>query len=403
GDIFARLGPAETYAAAGLAIYAWGWVRSAQDLTRESRPPTPWRWHLLMIGGAFAAMGSKENFLFMAPLICALCVYAGLKKRLDWRMALSTFLILAYAVFIAGSLIIYLSSAGEDVYGNRVSFASRSVILVKGLVRMGRGFWTPLAIGAVVGGMIWRHIRAGKDPRSDEAKRWLRRGALAALLLACFYAAQLVFYNGALPTHTRYDFPAIAARQFVWVIVIAQILLAIRLFTTDDRLLGESCVKCLVFCLLIVAVFLALATLRGYKITRLASLQNRDKTREFTKQIQQIIASCQKDSRSPVLFESDNVWDYEAVYSARRYLTVRGASNRVFLSLRGYAPGSVKPGLERHLADDLSRKSQGLSPSMSATNDVSFSPISALETNLTPIVVTFGLYHGVSAPMRIPY
>jgi hypothetical protein len=93
---------------------------------------------------------------------------------------------LGWAVLVAGPIILSLEFLDVDVYQQPVAPRVRSAVLLQSLGRA-----TPLHYAT--------------------ARALASRLAGASLLLLAPYLSQDVFYNGTLPTGTRYDFPALLA------------------------------------------------------------------------------------------------------------------------------------------------------------------------------------------------
>ena len=418
GEIFARLGPAETYTVLGSALYALGFVQAVVTLRTAPATSTKLSSSILMLAGAFLAIGSKENFLPIALLSCGLLGYAWARNRsrqarrrpgkADRALLVCTAVIVAYSLFVASAIASYLASAGADVYLNNVSVDSRSLVLKNGLVRAYVVFRVPLAATIfTMAGTVYL-LRSVSLERRKLWRRftWVAVGMFSLIL---FYVFQFVFYNGNWPQHGRYDFPGSTIKPFVWLIFFGHAVGCLAVLPGGTRWLSLGKAACLIAYLVIAqprstrSLWLAQAKrpapwvelgplvnstepLYSYATLRQYSFVNSAKTRRFTEAIQRIAAACRESPDRPVLFLSQAAIDFETLHSTKLFLNWKGVANPVYLTL-AYTPETVEPDFDCALARKLVRQSQG--ECLEGEEKPLFSPISALHTNSNPLTITF--------------
>lgn len=423
GGVFARLGPSEIYGFLGCSLYALGFVQKVVSLKNTPRVSTTRAQCILMLLGAFIALGCKENFLPIAGLSCGLLAYAwitdrcrpkqGSRSGADRALFGCTVAIVAYALFIAGAISAYLATAKADLYLNSVSVDSRLVVAKHGVAQVCRAFALPLAGFVCVMAVAWPRLRRQSHSEKElwELSAWTLGGML---LLIAFYLFQFIFYNGNWPQFNRYDFPGMMAIPFAWLLVFTYAIRSLALFVGEKRGLTLAKVICLVAFLLLlqpgkarifkpaglrpptswpafVSVVSSSEPLHGLAKLRQSCSENRDRTRSFAQTIRGLAALLRQDPSRPLIMYSGNPIDFEPIYGTKRFLEFNGATNPTYLRL-AFTPETVKPGLEADLARQLQTASQGTdSP---GGLHWGFQPISALDTNMNPVVV--GFCHGTA-------
>lgn len=351
-DIWARLGPSEGYAAFGLAL----WVSGIAMLWRgASRCDVDRR--VLMVGtvallvGFLLASGAKENFLILAlPMVVMLWAdrRGGRATRIPaWAVVVG----LLWTVMMVSPLIARLAFTGVDVYQQSVSIDSRALVLLQGIRAM-----TPLHWATVVSFAFWVGTWLACHKRSDRAARAWRRLASQLLgvsvLLLVLYSSQDVFYNGALPTGTRYDFPALLMWP-IWMAAAGRLLR--RFFKTigASRLADASWHGVWI-------IFLGLLWVNGDGLAknRAAAAAIADHTRQFTAQFMNLVAAARRDPARPIVITSHDPMDFEPVWSLSRFLDAHGIRNTRFLYLVWDEQRASATPLARRLAEDLRKRSE---------------------------------------------
>jgi hypothetical protein len=365
-ELVVRLGPAETYAAPACAVFAW----CAVAILRRQPLPGAVAWSGLAIS-AVVAMGTKENFLILAPLAILL---AGLQWRSgELRVSgiASVVAICLMATLVAGvvGLGIY-NNGGRDVYQRSVGLS--------GLVREGATFqvyaWLKvvakaLPLMAVTGWLAlkyWRLRAAGDSP--------LRTRVAVGLVLVFVAWSQFFFYRGEVFRRSRYDLP------FVPIVGI----LAIGFLEYRSRWPSADPLRRRALRRLLLPGALALTALAlGGDRTRHVAHAHREQTNVFAERMQAIIQACRKDQNRPVVFVANTLHDFEPVWSFTAYL--RGAALTNPIHLRPVREFEIKDGLARTIRDFYDEASSR------GHERLTISPWASLAEGSMPIEVWFSV------------
>jgi hypothetical protein len=198
---------------------------------------------------------------------------------------------------------------------------------------------TPLHLAVVVSLAIW--IGARLRSAGAHAESWRSLGStllIASLALLAFYISQDVFYNGILPTGTRYDFPAMLAWPLWLVVAVTAVR---RLFPGRAVRLGTW------------AVFLALlvTSAPGLAHNRSVAAGVAASTRAFSARLTALAEAGRRAPQQPIVITSHRAVDFEGVVSVPRFLDAYGVTNPRFLYLAWDNPdGSASTPLEHRLA-----------------------------------------------------
>ena len=316
-DLWTRLGPAESYALFGLALVAWSSVRL---WSRPARDRLAW---VALAAGALLAMGSKENFLLLVPWLLVLAWRA--RGTLKWAGGLALVVTLAVALRIVWRVASMLRQDGVDVYDRSVAPASRAETLLTyvGQCMQSPAFWVLVGSAMVVAAAAWFTRELGRA----RALRWL--AALGALWLV--HAAQYVFYAGAWPTGNRYDFPGVLVPGLAGLVLAwaAGVVIRTRHGAGVARAWRSLSAAAL-------AVLVALAPV-GHLQAQAA--RNAAVSRAWSQGIDQMVQIGRADASRPFVLVAHDIWDYEFVHAALRYLRARGVENPIYLDPRPIAPG----------------------------------------------------------------
>jgi hypothetical protein len=343
--IFGKLGPGETYAVFGTAMYCLG----LHFCLRYARRPGPGPWAALAWAaatvGAWIAIGSKENFVLLA-LPPAGIVWWQYRRRNLTRAALAgALLIAAGAGAVALGVGLAVMRSGHDIYMQSVSTGSRAAVLLSALKASSRPLWIAGAISAAVV-LAWGPWRFRPD-FSAALRRYAVRLVAFEWMLGAAYGAQIVFYNGGWAPDSRYAFPGATIAAFIWFLPAALWL--------DDRVLAPAgSLRRLLIAVSVCAV-LALGVWRaGFEASRTAVSQNARQTQLLDWGVRRIAAAVKQNPRAPIALWSTTIRDYEAYFAIRSLLRNQDAPNPVTIrtpedaryDLNGFAP---------ELADNLLR------------------------------------------------
>jgi len=333
-DIFARLGPGETYAAVGLAILA---VCYKHIWTNDRPMAASW---IGLAGGAIVAAGSKENFVLLAiPLIC-LAVRLWIMRRLTFAAVASLAISLAWIMFIAVTVTVGVRAAGQDVYAGSVAVSSRLGLALHLFRFRIVKVWLLCVIAIAAARMLVGDAAARNDAR---------RFVTAEAILFAVYGSQYVFYNGNFPGGQRFDFPGMLARDLALLFCVRELVhLADAIKPHRGPRVGALAGAAAL------AIFLA-ANTAALGANRRQAARNRDLTAAFTKRVEAIADRMRSQPSIPIIVRAHRPLDYEPVLSTRQFLSSYGVTNSLFLDV---SPLAAQPGqtpldelLTRELAD----------------------------------------------------
>lgn len=333
-DVWARLGPSESYAAFGLAVWGTGFTVFWRGRRQPDGGPARLAASILLIGFVLAS-GAKENLLVLllpmlvllwtdvsGPRPCRVCIWVG-------------GLAVLWALLVAGPLVAHFAASGVDVYEQPVSLGARLAVALRSVRAP-----TPLHLAVVVSLAVWVGARRLRSAGAH-AESWRSLGStllIASTALLAFYISQDVFYNGILPTGMRYDFPAMLAWPLWLVVAVTAVR---RLFPGRAVRLGAW------------AVFLALLVTSAPGLARNRSVAAglAGATRAFTARLTALADAGRRAPHQPIVITSHRVFDFEGVASVARFLDAYGVTNPRFLYLAWDDPdAAASTPLERRLA-----------------------------------------------------
>jgi len=350
GDIFCRLYTSEIYALPGSALFLWG-AQNLYRLGRANREPSRTSyfssWTILSLGVCIAS-GSKENFLFLLPLVWVLAFWLARKGRL-WRASWPFMItITLYNVLIAGVVVTGLMARGVDQYQNSVSPVSRLQLIPYGASAFfSRKELISFILFLIVASRgIWIQRRNRASPNVHHSTR------ISFLLGTIFFGTfvfNYVFYNGTIPKGTRYDFPALLMPGLFWLsmYLVAEHVLA--------DLKGRRTVRYLRTGL--VLILGVLTANRGTESLHRSSHLNVVRTREFQSRLNLIVTQLKSRPADSALLVSHHPYDLELLGSVEFFLRRAGVTNDLFVRYAG--PGAES--FERTLFKDLIESIKSLS------------------------------------------
>jgi len=321
GDIWCRLGPAETYAVFGTALFVFGMGEVVRDALSPKCGITLVYWILLTFG-ALLAMGAKENFLLMLFPMWGLMAYVALKKRVTLTAVVCSHLMTVYGVIIGNSIRIATRISGRDVYGRKIDWNARLSLGTRSLDRLFEGrIWMLIAAGAVLVVALllwWRHIPKFIRP--------LIRTALIIGCLVLLWVTQFIFYysgSSGWPRGMRYDFPGVLAWPMLWVALAALGLEMIRIGNLNRKVRAVLYVAALVGMTILIGV-------RGFPLVAKCDYNVR-RTRLFTDNLNAAMARIRKEPDRPVIMVSDHLLDVEWCSSFRAFVRANGITNPLYV------------------------------------------------------------------------
>ena len=387
-EIVIKLGSGETYAAPACLLFAWTAVHILESPV-ANRPggksldgkssggkstgrATGLAW-LGLTAAALVAIGSKENFVVLAPLALLVAAVEWWRGDLRWPAVVGCLVVCAAAATVAGVVAAGIAtSGGRDVYQRPVGLAGLVAAGDAAALRTLRKlavYGLPLAALATGAAVGW--LRLLKSPAESRRRSLL----LVAFVLLMLALSQVLFYRGEVFKKCRYDLP------FVPIVGVLSIGLLVELAGwrrgggPADAAAGRS--------RLIVAGTLAVVAMAlGGDHARADTRAHVLSTTAFQATIGRIAAACDVDPARPVvcIVAPRAKARYEPVVSVAEYLRSRGITNRLHLS-----PVGIPTAAERATAAYPDR----LLSELSADGSDFFEPWQSLPAESTPIELWF--------------
>jgi hypothetical protein len=357
-DSFSRLGPSEPYAILGGSLFLYGLLGVLAAEQERARH------HVLLVIGAIFAAGSKENMLFLLPVVAAIAAWRWRARSLSFRLWMVG-CVLALAA-LAARVAWVVRESGADVYGNSADVSHRMELIVGFLSR-------PEALaagGAGVAFAAWAFlVRRGGDD--------VRRSALRAsgVLLGCTALAglQYAFYAGKLPARSRYDYPYFALLDVAAIVAAIQLVRILRARASSGTLSARVPMAA-------GAAMAAAFVVAGLPVVIQTRADVRWLRREHKATDRRLTAALERaasaGATSVVLFAHRGL-DYEPVMSVSRHLTARGVRLPIYLKIADDAEAgdTYESGLlaaMRHWSERGFERIRGLSSDVGPCLSLSF-------------------------------
>lgn len=328
-DIFSRLGPAETYAVFGLSLIMLGFIASAKR-----------RWSALSCAvialGIVIAAGSKENFIILAAL--PLWLFFSPAVRLSLVMKSIFGIVLVYLGWIFITVFRRVQHAGYDVYERPVSIESRFGLLHSLATRPDVLVWLSICLSL----LVLVYVLKNRDEQMRVLSKSLNGYIWAMLVLLLVFAIQYVFYFGAWPRGAapRYLFPGVFGQHFA--IFLAVVIVAKIISVTSPWLRGRSWIV-----LLAAASCFLTFSVKNFATNRAASKTVVANTISFTSKLKEAFDFLRMNPSAALILNSNNVSDYEPLFSIERFVRASGLTNPVALKLNGYSPEAFSKDSQR--------------------------------------------------------
>ncbi|WP_087721962.1 hypothetical protein [Pandoraea sp. PE-S2T-3] len=362
GDIFARAGPAETYAVFGLCVMALSWaLRSRRTLGFAASVG-------VSIGIVIAA-GSKENMLVLAAIPVLLLIWRKRLRVTPWA-CLPLMASLTFMSWIALTVMSRLRNAGADIYSNDVSMHSRLELLLSIAGRPVVWIWV---FALATGLLAWRFmdIRLARyDDRTRDMSSLvtsLKRFSIGGIALFAVYASQIVFYSKAWPDDVglpgRYLLPGVLSAQLQLLFGAVLLVDVIRVVTRRSAYApiitaGTATLLC--------AAFLFSAS-DHFAANRATSVHTLSETQKFSANLDRLKAMLHEDRMRPLILNIHSLWDIEPVVSVYRYLRADGIPNPIALRTTALEPERFINPFEMTLAKQLQAMVGGTSDMIDTT------------------------------------
>jgi hypothetical protein len=382
GDVFCRLGASEAYAVIGLAFYCLAFANlwSQENQERENL------WWVVLSLSACLAMGSKENFLILLPASAVLVYHRHRFRRLNRICILMNIILFGFGLFLFAAIFVALGKQGTDFYANPVTPTARFLVFKSGLLSLAH--WKvqlPFLVSLVL--LIIMTIYRKSRPNHEfiwQVRHEIKFLCWAEAILLLLWYSQFVFYNGVWPHGGRYDFPGVLAGDLAYLLFAYLLIRLMRWRFRTQQVLYALLGGTIVLWIVLVG-FSEFRAINGY------AQFNRTRTNLFTQSLLRIVEETKRSPDIPIVFESHDVWDYEPIYSLRRFLSTYGVKNRLALKLEGYTEGAHKNRIEVVLEaslKNLSRKGERGNTTL-ATPELPFYPVEDIPEKAECFVVSF--------------
>lgn len=307
-DLLTRLGPSEIYGVPALLGFAYGYV--------FNKP-------YLILLSYIVAVGAKENFLFLLPLLL-LWIWQQVNKRQMTKWLWATSLIaIAYTGWIVAAILVATGRAGADIYGEAISYRYRVTRFVWDIPKIivERKMYVSLAAAIL---MIVTWIRKPKDKQ-------VLNILLTMLAVYGVIASQYIFYPNQIPTLMRYDYP---------VMILFRVADMVALYYFGNYLFSHWQKKLLLPGMyILIGIVLAASIYKSqYKLITMQAQKVVKSTNTFSSKLNVITSKAKSEPESTLVFVSDFWLDFEPIISLSRHLTARGINNIMILA---YTPDTT--------------------------------------------------------------
>jgi len=311
-DLLTRLGPSEIYTVPGLMLFLFGFSKKNQ---------------FWLTFGYLVCVGSKENFLFLFPIVLGLFIYKVIKKQVNKVELLSYLLMIGYTLFIGLAITLATKNSGADVYGTAISYPDRILGFIKMLPAIIRTRHAELAMLTLVGSFGYLAFKVKTDGFKKTIKLKLFKYLGVMMIIGLVIASQYILYNNSLPTNMRYDFPGIILFRVLDLVAIALILESLKKVKRFKLIKFGG--------YLMMAVFMVYYILtRRYTLILMASEKNARLSNEFSQKIELVAKTLKNSPEIPLVFVSRHYIDFEPIVSVTRYLTAKGVNNEFKLNFK---------------------------------------------------------------------
>lgn len=314
-DTYCRLGPAEAYGMAALAVGIWA-------LAKACRGDGSWCWWLTLAGFGLASM-CKESLVPLAGLACGIGAFA-LFKRKDGRSTqawIALALLAAHTLFMLAMIARMLISMQQDIYSNPVGAGSYAMPLAAAALRLLFGS-ALTAMWPLLGWWLWiaRRGRPG-------ASAFLSGPAVSFILIAlAAWFSQAAFYrDNSWPPGSRYDLPGIVVPLALLVFGTWHLLRVTGSDETEGRVVTSA---------LLIGLMLAGGSGAANHV-RAEAAANAAGTRHFSAWVDRIAKAALADPKRPIVLAPERPLDhYEMLSSVTVFLRYKKVPNPIVYTTR---------------------------------------------------------------------
>ncbi len=336
-DIFGRLGPPENYTVPAMGLIAFG----LSGLVKASpKQASGWRWLAILVG-SLIAVGVKENYLFLLPLL--MWAAYGLWRARRWRLFWAALLILLLCVVTVAVFLLANFIGGSDFYGDDTSLKGRLKLLL-----LYFRYYRP-AFNYVVGAAVLLVVNVGlgaylwwRSRRLSSELRWL----FVSVVCLGLSAVQYLFYKGLWPHGTsRYDFPGLI---FLGIAVVCWLRVMLGRLPWQAVRVGVP--------LALLLVSMPLVAIWAQQMRQL-SLDNLSRTSALRQRLDRVVAFSRENPTLPIVVVANDPWDAEAVDAMVILFEFESIKNPKVLGIGFAAPDQSDDNTKKVLAQRLQARS----------------------------------------------
>jgi hypothetical protein len=326
-DIFARAGPAETYAVLGFACALLAMRRLMPGDGQELRISLGRA--CVLAFGLGCMIGSKENFAIFALFPLWLMIQRRIHVTF-WAKIILTLPVI-FTIWIVGITVSRLSVNMADVYMRSMTLSDRAGISIGFFSLPVVWLWgaTLLSVACLLPG--------GKEhDLAQEERRQVKQVLLLNLIFFGLFFSQYIFYAGEWPAKApgRYLFPGILLAQIAifWLYAVLRPIEKKLVTVKWGKIPAWLCVITFFACFL-VAPKPKVPVVANLK----SSLKTVSTTNRFAQQFSRLANYLQQNPDSALIISSYSVSDYEPIHALLQFVRSKGLANPVALRLVGYA------------------------------------------------------------------
>lgn len=309
-DLLSRLGPSEIYGVVAIPLFVYGMIKHRL-------------WMITL--GYMIAVGAKENFLILFPILLLYVGYRVYRRLISPRELIGYLILSLYTIFIVAGIQIATSKSGADVYGEAISYSERFATLYKHKRYIIESRHLQLAILVYLAGFIsvlrMVYVKGIKAIAGNTIANHLGLGAILGLSLA----SQYIFYNNQIPTNIRYDFPAMLLFPIIQLVAVS---LLIKLLPKKIWLIKTSF---LIYLILIVGMLFMIGK-RGYSHIQAQTQKTAISSQKFDQVLNEVYTTASQNPDAVLVYVSEHYFSFEPIISVGRYLSSKRIENVMILS-----------------------------------------------------------------------
>ncbi len=360
-DIFGRLGPPENYTVPAMGLVAFG-LSGLIGTGQPAGSGSVGRW-LAVLFGCLIAIGVKENYLFLLPLLVWAVFVLWQARR--WRLFWLALVILILCIVTVATFLLANFVGGSDFYGDDTSLKGRLKLLL-----LYFRYYRP-AFNYVVGSAVLLVVNVGLGVylwRKNKGFRWLVPTSTewqllwASVICLGLSFVQYLFHKGLWPHGTsRYDFPGLI---FLGLAVAYGLKVLLGRLPWQALRIGISLV------LLLTSV--PFAVIWAQQVRQL-SLNNFSRTSALRQRLDRVVVFARANPSLPIVVVANDPWDYEGVSALEMFFEFESIPNPKALQIGFDTPYKN----EDRTLEELAKRLQNTS----ITGNSTYLPLSKLDVS----------------------